>query len=100
MRTDLVKAAGCYAQVHDLMWDMWNCVGGNGRSAKQVECFADPQVRRRLVQLIYKGEGPGRASHQAYQGCPSRFAIDGPPIDSLKECRVCYFHRSIRFHDV
>jgi len=52
MRAHLLKAAGCYSQEHDLMWQMWNCVGGNGRSPEHVKRFADPATRRRLVKLI------------------------------------------------
>ena len=52
MRVHLLKAAGCYSREHDLMWDIWNCCGGNGRSPKHVERFADPATRRRIVELI------------------------------------------------
>jgi hypothetical protein len=56
MRAHLLKAAGCYAQEHDLMWQMWDCVGGNGRSPEHVECFADPATRRRLIEVIRKAK--------------------------------------------
>lgn len=52
MRASLLKAAGCCSREHDLMWDVWNCCGGNGRSAKHAERFADPATRRRIVELI------------------------------------------------
>ena len=41
----LAAADACKAQ-HDLMWDIWNCCGGNGRSPAHVERFADPAVAR------------------------------------------------------
>jgi hypothetical protein len=52
MRADLLKAAGCYSREHDLMWEIWDCCGGNGRSPRHVERFADPATRRRIVELI------------------------------------------------
>ena len=52
MRASLLKAAGCYSREHDLMWEIWNCCGGNGRSPKHIERFADPATRRRIVELI------------------------------------------------
>ncbi len=52
MRAHLLKAAGCYSTEHDLMWDIWNCCGGNGRSAKHIERFADPPTRRGIAELI------------------------------------------------
>lgn len=52
MRASLLKAAGCYAREHDLMWGIWTCVGGNGRSPEHVARFADRATRRRIVELI------------------------------------------------
>ena len=52
MRAHLLKAAGCYSREHDLMWDTWSCCGGNDRSPEQIERFADPATRRRIVELI------------------------------------------------
>jgi hypothetical protein len=56
MRAHLLQAAGHYAQEHDLMWDMWRCVGGNGRSPQHVARFADPAVRRQLIALIHQAK--------------------------------------------
>jgi len=52
MRAHLLKAAGCYSREHDLMWEIWNCCGGNGRSPEHIRRFADPATRRRIVELI------------------------------------------------
>ncbi|OPZ28906.1 MAG: hypothetical protein BWZ02_01163 [Lentisphaerae bacterium ADurb.BinA184] len=52
MRAPLLKAAGCYAREHDLMWEVWECCGGNGRSPEHVKRFADPSTRRRIAGLI------------------------------------------------
>jgi hypothetical protein len=54
MRAHLLKAAGCYSEEHDLMWRIWGCVGGNGRSPSHVQRFADPATRRRIIELIRK----------------------------------------------
>lgn len=56
LRAHLLQAAGCYAQEHDLMWEAWDCVGGNGRGPEQVARFADPAVRRRLVAMIQRAK--------------------------------------------
>ena len=52
IRTLLLRAAGCYSREHDLMWKIWNCCGGNGRSPEHIERFADPKTRRQIVELI------------------------------------------------
>ncbi len=49
----LYDAAACYAREHDLMWQIWACVGGSGRSPEHVRRFADPDTRRRIVELIH-----------------------------------------------
>lgn len=54
MAAHLYEAAACYAREHDLMWEIWNCVGGNGRSPEKVERFADPAVRRKIVGFIHQ----------------------------------------------
>lgn len=48
----LLAAASCYAREHELMWDVWACVGGNGRDLEKARRFADPPVRRRIVPFI------------------------------------------------
>jgi hypothetical protein len=44
-------AAGCVAQ-HDLMWKVWGCLGGNGRSEAHVRKFADGEARREIAELL------------------------------------------------
>jgi len=52
MAAELLAAASCYASEHDLMWEIWNLVGGIGRSDSQVEKFAEPDVRRQIAPII------------------------------------------------
>jgi len=52
----LYEAAACYAREHDLMWEVWKCCGGNGRSPEHVRRFADPDTRRQIVELIRKAQ--------------------------------------------
>ncbi|MEX0777065.1 MAG: hypothetical protein WD042_15280 [Phycisphaeraceae bacterium] len=52
MAVELYEAAACYAREHDLMWQVWGCVGGNGRSPEHVRRFADSEARRRIVELV------------------------------------------------
>ena len=42
MAEPLLRAADCYQGEHDVMWKIWACCGGNGRSSAHVEQFADP----------------------------------------------------------
>lgn len=51
MIEDLLHAAACYAAEHDLMWRLWDLVGGNG-NPEAWRLFADPDVRRRMVPII------------------------------------------------
>ncbi len=48
---DLYQAAGLYAGEHELMWRLWDLVGGNGNPDAWKK-FADPSVRRRIAQVI------------------------------------------------
>ncbi len=52
MRPHLLNAAACCSKIHDLMWDIWKCVGGNGRSPEHARRFADPDTRRRIAEII------------------------------------------------
>ncbi len=61
----LLAAAGCYAREHELMWDVWACVGGIGREPEKARRFADPAVRRRIVPIIREaGARDGEAAGQ------------------------------------
>ena len=44
-------ATACVAQ-HDLMWKVWGCLGGNGRSEAHVRRLADTDARREIVALL------------------------------------------------
>jgi len=49
----LLKAAGCFAAEHSLMWNLWDLAGGNGHPDAWKK-FADPQVRRQMIPIIQK----------------------------------------------
>jgi hypothetical protein len=49
--SDLLHAAACYAEIHNLMWKIWNLAGGNG-NPEAYRYFADPNVRRKMVPII------------------------------------------------
>ncbi|MBE0698617.1 MAG: hypothetical protein IH586_16995 [Anaerolineaceae bacterium] len=48
---DLLKAAGCFAAEHALMWQLWNLAGGNG-NPDAWQKFTDPEVRRQMIPII------------------------------------------------
>jgi hypothetical protein len=50
--TPLLAAAACYEAEHDLMWEVWALVGGNGRSEAHAHSLADPTVRRQIASLV------------------------------------------------
>lgn len=52
MAAHLYQAAACYAGEHDLMWKVWGCVGGHGRSTEHIQRFADAAVRRRIAECV------------------------------------------------
>jgi hypothetical protein len=49
---ELMSAAGCFEMEHDLMWQIWGMVGGNGRSDAQVCKLAEPATRRDVSAAI------------------------------------------------
>jgi hypothetical protein len=52
MADDLETAAALYEDEHDLMWQIWGLVGGNGRSGAHARKFADQEIRERIAPLI------------------------------------------------
>ena len=48
---DLLHAAACYAEIHNLMWQVWDLVGGNG-NPDAWKLFARPDVRRQIVTVL------------------------------------------------
>jgi hypothetical protein len=48
---DLYHAAGYWAGIHDLMWEVWDLAGGNG-NPEGWKKFADPAVRRQIAAII------------------------------------------------
>ncbi len=48
----LQAAAACFEAEHELMWQVWELVGGLGRSDEHIRKFAEPQIRRQMVPLI------------------------------------------------
>ena len=73
MAPHLLEAADCYKQIHDLMWKVWGCVGGNGRSPEHVRAFADPDARRRIVELLREAK---RLDEQAIEDIEAALEAD------------------------
>lgn len=51
---NLLCAAACYAAEHNLMWELWDLVGGNG-NPEAFQLFADPAIRRKMIPIIAQG---------------------------------------------
>lgn len=56
MAEDLLVAAACYRAEHDLMWQIWDLVGGIGFSDEHVKKLAEPSVRRQIAPLILQAQ--------------------------------------------
>ena len=52
VRPEVLRAAACFAQEHDLMWAAWGAVGGIGREPDRPLNFQKPEVRRELVEIL------------------------------------------------
>ena len=52
MAVELLAAAECYEAEHDLMWDVWDLMGGRDFSDELVNRLAEPAVRRQIAPLI------------------------------------------------
>jgi hypothetical protein len=52
---DLLHAAACYGEIHDLMWKVWGLAGGpdNPQAWRQ---FARPDVRRQMADVLGEAE--------------------------------------------
>ncbi len=48
---DLLHAAACYGEIHNLMWKVWDLAGGNG-NPDAWRLFARPEVRRQMVAVL------------------------------------------------
>ena len=48
---DLYRAAACFAEEHDLMWDVWKLAGGNG-NPDAWKNLSEPAVRRAMAPII------------------------------------------------
>lgn len=48
----ILCAAACYADVHALMWKVWDAVGGIGQTMDRARRLADPAVRRSIAGLL------------------------------------------------
>jgi len=51
MAEELLMAAACYAAEHDLMWQVWNLVGGIDNPEAYLK-LAEPGMRRQIVPVI------------------------------------------------
>jgi RNA polymerase sigma factor (sigma-70 family) len=54
MAEALTTAINCYETEHSLMWKVWGLVGGIGLSDDKAKKFADPDVRRQIVPIIFE----------------------------------------------
>ncbi|HEY3413711.1 MAG TPA: hypothetical protein VGM51_11755 [Armatimonadota bacterium] len=52
MASELLDAAECYVAEHDLMWEAWGQVGGNGRDDDKVRKLKQPHVRRAVASIV------------------------------------------------
>lgn len=52
MSEDLYKAASCYAAEHELMWQIWDLVGGIGHGEDRVKNLAKLDVRKQIIPII------------------------------------------------
>jgi hypothetical protein len=48
----LLAAASACAASHELMWQMWNVLGGHGRSPEHARALARPDAREKLIAMI------------------------------------------------
>lgn len=55
MAGELLAAAQCFEQEHDLMWKVWGAVGGNGHPDAWA-AFATPEVRQEIVAFILQAQ--------------------------------------------
>ena len=50
---DVLHAAGCYARIHELMWDCWQVAGGYWRNEdEEVQKLRDPSIRSQIASII------------------------------------------------
>jgi hypothetical protein len=50
-QAEVLHAAACYAEEHDLMWESWELAGGIGNH-EAYRAMADPAVRRAMAQVV------------------------------------------------
>ena len=48
---ECICAGGCFSDIHDLMWTMWDHCGGHGNPDGWRK-FGDPDVRNRLSETL------------------------------------------------
>jgi RNA polymerase sigma factor (sigma-70 family) len=48
----LDDAAGCFMEIHDTMWKIWNAVGGIGVNPAKAKRFARPDVRGKVIEFL------------------------------------------------
>jgi hypothetical protein len=71
MAQDLLAAAECFEREHDLMWEVWGAVGGNGHPNAWRE-FAKPEVRARIAALILEALGEDRRAGEHFENALGR----------------------------
>lgn len=71
MTEDLLNAAAGYAAEHELMWRLWELVGGLGNPDAHRR-FADPAVRREMVQVIQAARDKSAAAARHIESALAR----------------------------
>jgi hypothetical protein len=52
IRAEALRAAACLTEQHDLMWQVWDAVGGIGIDPSKSATFARPEVRRSMLPIL------------------------------------------------
>jgi hypothetical protein len=58
---ELLHAAACYAEIHALMWRVWDLAGGNG-NPDAWRLFARPEVRQRIAAVLHEARRQDEAA--------------------------------------
>ncbi len=64
--SDLLHAAAGYAEIHALMWRLWDLAGGNG-NPDAWQLFARPEVRRQMLPVLQEARRQDEAAVRALE---------------------------------
>jgi predicted transcriptional regulator YdeE len=84
----LLNAAACFVEEHDLMWQVWGLVGGNGQPDENVHRLADPGVRRNIVPLILRAREKDAEAADLIEEALSFSEKTTFPVSSIKESKM------------